>query len=142
MPNSKGQPITPEQGNANYQQYNNTIADALSDPNLDAITKGQLAKSVAQLNALQDAPHSYDSADNPISDLQSNILDTIQAARSGTGVYGVRKLNENQRNLVAAMPGRQQLIAAKFQAGGTNGTNNSPTGQALGSSSPVGNSFI
>lgn len=117
-----------------------TIGASLSDPNLDAITRGELAQGYAQITATKGTW----GVNDPTSTINS-LIDTIDNARNGVGVYGVRKINENQKNLISAQPGRAQLTAAKLGAARQGGNGPGPAnGQAGGlgaNGSPLGNFF-
>lgn len=113
-----------------------SIGASLSDPNLDAITRGELAQGYAAITATKGTWGIHD----PTPTINS-LLDTIDAARNGTGIYGVRKINENQKNLVSAAPGRSQLTAAKLGAARGSGATNQQQGGLGANGSPLGSFF-
>ncbi len=83
---------------ANAQNRADLVA-AQSDPNVDPVTKQELAKGLAKANS--DGLGNYGQIDE--------LLQALSAAKSGIGIYGIRKINENQKNLLASSPGRAQL---------------------------------
>jgi hypothetical protein len=69
------------------------VNDALSDKTLDAKTRQEL------LALYQGGAASPD------------IANKLNEARAGKGIYGVRRVNQNQLALMRAMPGRQQVLS-------------------------------
>lgn len=90
-----------------------SIRGAAADPNIDKLTQQELLKGIGQLDAI--SGHWGDNLDFVGSQI-NKLNDIMMGARAGTGVYAVRKINENQRNVVAAQPGRAQLLAARLGA--------------------------
>lgn len=77
-----------EEESARVSAYN----DALGGDNLDALSRQEI------LSMYQSGASSAD------------LAGKLQAAREGKGVYGVRKINENMKNVIAVNPGRSQLM--------------------------------
>jgi hypothetical protein len=79
---------------ANNEQTARSTAynDALKDANIDTTTHSEINAAYAAGN---------DSA---------SLAAIIANARQGTGVYGVRRLNQNQNQLAATIPGRSQTL--------------------------------
>lgn len=67
------------------------LQDAYSDKTIDKTSKKDIAK-------LEKSGGRND-----------QLKSLIEAARSGKGIYAVRKIDQAQRNIVADMPGRRQL---------------------------------
>ncbi len=115
-----------------------TVQNSLSDPNLDALTRGDLAKGFASVAATKGTWGTND----PVPTL-NNLLSTIDQARQGIGMYGVRKINENQKSILASQPGRMQLTAQRLGAARQNSQNQQQgSGSDLGANtSPLGSFF-
>lgn len=80
--------------------------DALNDRTLDATTRQEIASM-------------YESGAD-----SSSIAAALTQAREGKGVYGIRRINENQAAIKKDMPGRGQLfsLGASPILGGVGGT--------------------
>lgn len=79
--------------NADANARASAINDALSDKTLDAKTRQELL-------ALYQG-----GADT------SALSSQINLARAGKGIYGIRKLNQNQLAIKAKTPGREQVLS-------------------------------
>lgn len=79
------------------------LKNAQSDPNIDPVTKSELAKGVAGATNTGKGDYGINYGD------VSQLLDQLAAAKAGTGLYGVRKVNQAQKNLITSSPGRAQL---------------------------------
>lgn len=66
--------------------------DALGDANIDTTTQGQITQA-------------YNAGGS-----SAQIAGIVSAARQGKGVYGVRRINQNQQMLQAQNPGRSQTL--------------------------------
>lgn len=110
------------------------IRGAGVDPNIDKLTQKELLKGISELDSVRG--HWGDNLDFVGTQL-NKLNDIMMGARAGTGVYAVRKINENQRNVVAAQPGRAQLLAARLGAQRTQAGNSNE----LGDNSQLGSFF-
>ena len=68
------------------------VNNALSDKTLDATTREELLRL-------------YQSGGD-----SATIADTLNKARQGKGIYGIRRLNQNQQEIAKLMPGRSQVL--------------------------------
>ena len=68
------------------------LQEALADNSLDAKTRSELAKL-------------YQSGADA-----SQISDTLNKARQGVGIYGIRRINNNEAIIKAAQPGRSATL--------------------------------
>lgn len=81
------------------------LTAAQNDPNVDALTKRDIAKGLA-------APIDPNTPTGTVGGVATGTIDQLisilSQSKSGSGIYGVRKINEAQRNIAAAYPGRSQ----------------------------------
>lgn len=113
------------------------LGAAGSDKNIDDITKQQIAQGLDQFYngdyGLGPGKYDYNSWGQR-GGIISNLYDILQSADAGKGVYGVRMINQNQKNMVTAMPGRAALLSSKYGQGsaGSGGTLGGGTGANAG----------
>lgn len=118
---------------SDIQNAVNALTAATTDKNLDDITKQQLQQGLDYVQQNNGGLPSDALAAGIVSSPENratlaSLYDTLQAAQTGTGIYGVRSVNQAQRNIVQAMPGRSQLIASKFGGGSATGSGGSSSG--------------
>lgn len=123
------------------------LGAAGSDKNIDDITKQQISQGLDQFynGDYGKGKGVFDYNDwGQRSSIISNLYDILQSADAGKGVYGVRMINQNQKNMVAAMPGRAALLSSKYGQGsaGSGGTLGGGTGANANGTSPSGSKSL
>lgn len=93
--NIKGPSLNDQLAEVNNRERDNSLRDALADRSIDDISRDQLV-NMFDAGARTDELSAH-----------------IKNAREGKGIFGVRKVNQAQKNQVADMPGRRQLLAVK-----------------------------